>query len=136
MFKKFFNRKKSAAQSEARDRNFDTWLITNEFVMNALKGRAESLINISQLSDFSGGLMQGLQHQERLDEQEFKERLHAVCPKCGIRLTGEGIMMVSMIKRFDNPAFGGGSKKTERILNGLCANEECTSKEIIIEWDG
>ena len=60
MFKKIFNRKKSASQSEASADSFDTWLITNDFVMNAVKGRSEELISISQLSDFSDALMQGL----------------------------------------------------------------------------
>lgn len=136
MFKKFFNRKQSTSQSEASSNSFDTWMITSDFVMAALNGRAESQIKISQLSDFSDALMQGLQHQGRLDEQAFKERLHAVCPQCGVRLTGEGILMVSMLKRFDNPVLGGGSAKTERILNGQCANEGCKSREIIISWDG
>jgi hypothetical protein len=142
MFKNFFNRKGQSKESKKKDSAVDDFLrqiLIDSFVKDALEeGHVEKQITISALTDYSDALLQAFEEQGwlLLDEQEFKERLHAVCPECGVRLTGEGILMVSMLKRFDNPVLGGGGAKTERILNGLCANEGCKSREIIIEWDG
>lgn len=87
------------------------------------------------MADLCMALMSGLQ-ERGVDDEQFKKRLHGVCPKCGVRLRGEGIMMITMLKKAEHPAFGGGSVQTERVFQGRCANENCPSKEIIIEWDG
>jgi hypothetical protein len=107
-----------------------------DFVEDAVRGSARRQIKISEMADLCMALMSGLQRQGALDEQQLKERLHGVCPKCGVRLKGEGIMMIAMLKRAEHPAFGSGSTQMERVFQGKCANEDCRSKEIIIEWDG
>jgi hypothetical protein len=108
----------------------------SDFVADAVQGSARCEIKISEIGDLCMALMSGLQEHGALDEQQFKQRLHGVCPKCGIRLTGAGLMMVAMAKQFETPVFGGGSTMTERVFQGRCANEQCKSKRIVLEWDG
>jgi hypothetical protein len=107
----------------------------SEFVEAAIRGSARSQIKICEIGDFCFALMTGFQEHGLLDQQQFKERLHGVCPKCGVRLKGEGLMLVAMAKRFGTFSFGGGSEMTKRVLQGKCANDGCRSKKIIIEWD-
>jgi len=138
IFGKIFGKNKNQNHSETKEakaESFDNWLSTSQFVMQALEGSAQINIKISELPEVCMALMSGLEKQGLLNQKEFEQRLHGVCPKCGTRLKGAGIMMVTMIKQSGRAIFGTGGVMTERVSNGNCANEKCNSKEIIIEWD-
>jgi hypothetical protein len=135
---RILGRKKSPNKSKEKGtsvQKFDAWLSTSEFVMNAIKGSAQIQIKISEIPEVCMALMGGLEKQGLLNQQQFEQRLHGICPNCGIRLKGSGIMMVTMINQSGRAVFGSGSASTERVSNGYCANEKCKSKDIILEWD-
>lgn len=127
---KIFGRGSSTRQSRASAASISS----SEFVRNATAGNARSLIKISDMADFCLAIMAGFQEQGMLNEEQFQEHLSGRCPRCGVRLTGSGIMMVAMAKRFGHAAFGAGSRMTERVYEGKCANAQCKSEEIVIEW--
>jgi len=138
IFEKIFGKNKNqnhSEEKETKEESFDNWMSISEFVMHALEGSAQINIKISKIPEVCTALMGGLEKKGQLNQQEFEQRLHGVCPKCGTRLKGAGIMMVTMIKQSGRAIFGTGSRMTERVSNGNCANEKCNSKEIIIEWD-
>ena len=124
-------RKKTVPGESARVTSSTSY---SDFVSDALRGSAQIQIKISEIGELCSALMAGLQEHGTLNEQQFKERLHGVCPKCGIRLKGAGLLMVAFAGRFQAVRFGSGSAMTERLLAGECANEHCKSKQIIIEW--
>ncbi len=129
------NKNQNSEEKETKQESFDSYLDITAFVMHALEGSAQINIKIFKIPEVCTALMKGLEDKGLLNQQEFEQHLHGVCPKCGTRLKGTGIMMVTMLKKFNRVGFGSGSVLTERVSNGYCANEKCNSKEIIIEWD-
>lgn len=127
---KLFGGKKKSNQSM----NFVPSLTKEEFVRYARIGSLKSTINIAELPDYVNTLLQGIPREEIPDVEQFAPRLHAECPKCGTRLSGQGIMMVTSFKGMGHVMFGGGSQMTQRVLEGKCANVKCKSTEIILEW--
>ena len=114
-------------------------LIVDDFARGAQRGSAQCQISTSQLGDFFAMLAAKLSESGMADsqvQQLFTANIVGVCPSCGIRIKGEGLVFVgSMQKRGTQHAvFTGGSQKTERLVKGSCANEKCKSKEVTIYW--
>ena len=62
--------------------------------------------------------------------------IRAICPKCSIWTPGITLGMVGMFKRFGGKLtlYGYGDKS--RLLEGLCVNHQCESRQIVLIWKG
>lgn len=57
------------------------------------------------------------------------------CPQCGAYIKGSDLTNAASMKDFGGSmVFMGSSGPTQRLLQGLCPNEECSSTEVTLYW--
>ena len=112
----------------------------DEFIDSALQGKpAECCINIVQFQELYGALGEGLKSQgisgsEVVDMQWLN--LKGVCPRCGWIIAGDDLggswWMPGHIGSDSTIVYGTG--RILRFSEGLCPNERCSSREVVLSW--
>src|SRR4030042_514253 len=112
----------------------------DEFIDSALQGKpAECRINIVQFQGLYTALGEGLKSQgiptsEIVDIQWLN--LKGVCPRCGWIIAGDDLggswWMPGHIGSDSTIVYGTG--RILRFSEGLCPNERCSSREVVLSW--
>jgi len=110
-----------------------------EFVKSAMEGRpAGCQIRITEYPQFREVLHRGLADQGLSASRivsVMNDKLSASCPKCGARMTGEYLGWLEVAGAF-GAVMGGGAHRVARFKQGRCANERCSSGQIVLMWKG
>lgn len=109
----------------------------DEFVQKALRGSARCRIKISQVQNFCTWLVGKLMEKGLSDSQMRKllsTNLYAVCPDCGVRYKGEGLLNLGFWQSQRKAAFTNKTIAIERLLKGCCANENCKCRDMMMCW--
>ena len=111
-----------------------------KFVQNILnKDSADCKIKISNYSRLYDKLTCELMAQGNSTSQTIDlvdNQLYGVCPNCGIVTTGEQLSVCPLIDTMggDNVRFVSDTGESDRLINGLCKNNKCFCRVILIAW--
>lgn len=114
----------------------------SEFIESMKSGPIISLVPILDIPNYYDSIIQylrntGLSGEELDTELRIKNSLRAICPMCDAWADGTLLNMLSLIKSTpkENVLLTNYGAKS-RLLNGLCQNEDCSCKDILLIWNG
>ena len=111
----------------------------HEFVSEAVKGRSNLEIKISDSYDLPTDLMLALEKRGIKQSEAIHivdARLVGICPDCGLMYTGEWLAHVSSLMTMRLASRTAGlSGEAGRFQGGKCKNPDCDGKDILVLWD-
>ena len=109
-----------------------------EFVNATKNGSAECRIAIKRVPEFLAKLLVCRDSPDNAWPDLISKCLVGICPECHIESMGQGLLMLKFYMDVGGKRatvrFYGGTGGFLRLTRGLCRNEACSCKEILLSW--